>query len=208
MPRCSQVSKPLESSPSPRSTCAVSDACLSSSSRACSSNSSMVRVPERVISNSSRRCCSVASPTCTTATTWDLVRRKPWMCAAMYSAAPQIPLGLRPVCIQSRFMEATRRSAVLDTACMRFLKSSLSANRWMNKLGSTGFWNMGCCSRRKRWQSCRNTAPSTNTLVCSMSEKSMSMNGLPSCRHTMYRHAPATCWTRRPRVKLRCRARR
>ena len=40
---------------------------------------------------------TLLSPTC-------LLRSKPWMCAAMKSAAPQIPLGRRPVCIQSRFM--------------------------------------------------------------------------------------------------------
>eukprot|EP00959_Pyramimonas_sp_CCMP1952_P255812 5343095-Pyramimonas_sp.AAC.1 len=61
------------------------------------------------------------------------------MCAARYRAAPQIPLGRRPVCIQSRFIEATSLRAVFETACMRFLKSSRSAKRWMNRLGSTGF---------------------------------------------------------------------
>ena len=37
------------------------------------------------------------------------------MWAAMKSAAPQMPAGRRPVCIQSRFIEATSRSAVLAT---------------------------------------------------------------------------------------------
>ena len=37
------------------------------------------------------------------------------MWAATKSAAPQMPEGLRPVCIQSLFMLATMRSAVLAT---------------------------------------------------------------------------------------------
>mmetsp|Transcript_9958 Transcript_9958/g.32278 ORF Transcript_9958/g.32278 Transcript_9958/m.32278 type:complete len:306 (-) Transcript_9958:94-1011(-) len=174
------------------------------------SNSSTVSALEGVISNSVMRFLKVPSPTCTTLTTSALDRSCPWMCAAMKSAAPQTPLGRRPVCIQSRFIDATRRREVLATACMaRWSPNSRrSAKRWMYRLGSMGRWRMGCCSSRRRRQSWRKTAPRTYTLVWRVSEKSMSMYGLPSCRHTMYRHAPATCWVRRPRVKLRCTARR
>mmetsp|Transcript_36965 Transcript_36965/g.91335 ORF Transcript_36965/g.91335 Transcript_36965/m.91335 type:complete len:228 (+) Transcript_36965:351-1034(+) len=89
---------------------------------------------------------------------------------------------------------------------MRRPRLSLSAKRWMNRLGSMGLEMSGCCSSRSSRHSCRNTAPSTYTLVCTTSLKSISMYGRDSCRHTMYRHAPATCCVRRPRVKLRCTA--
>mmetsp|Transcript_3654 Transcript_3654/g.14723 ORF Transcript_3654/g.14723 Transcript_3654/m.14723 type:complete len:200 (-) Transcript_3654:495-1094(-) len=160
----------------PRVTSA-SAACSFSHSLALASNSSTLKNALGVFSNSETRFRSVASPTCTTATTSLLERSKPCSSAATQSAAPHTPEGLRPVCIQSRFMEATRRSAVLATACIRRFKLSLSAKRWMNRLGSMGLLISGCCSRRSSRQSCRNTAPSTYTFVCTTSEKSMSMYG-------------------------------
>lgn len=56
----------------------------------------------------------------------------------MKRAAPQMPDGRRPVCIQSRFMDATSCSAVLTTAFIFFPTPSRSAKRFMYRLGSTG----------------------------------------------------------------------
>ena len=53
--------------------------------------------------------------------------------------------------------------------------------------------NMGWSSRHSRRHSCSQTAPSWYTLICRASEKSISMKGLPSCLHTTYRQAAATC---------------
>lgn len=62
----------------------------------------------------------------------------PWTWAAMYRAAPQMPEGRRPVCIQSRFMLATRRSAVLVTSANLSRTPRRSAKRCRYRLGSTG----------------------------------------------------------------------
>lgn len=62
----------------------------------------------------------------------------------MNRAAPQMPLGRRPVCIQSRFMEATMRRAVLATAWREAGSSSASsrsAKRCRYRDGSTGLPN-------------------------------------------------------------------
>ena len=48
-----------------------------------------------------------------------------------------------------------------------------------------GLLMSGCCSSRSSLHSCKNTAPRTYTLVCTTSEKSMSMYGLDSCRQMM-----------------------
>ena len=181
-------------------------ACSFSYSFALESNSSTLRSALGVFSNSATRLRSVASPTWTTATTSRLLRSNWCSSAATQSAAPHTPDGRRPVCIQSRFMLATSRRAVFATACIFRPRLSLSAKRWMNREGSIGLLTSGCCSRRRRRHSCRNTAPRTYTFVCTTSLKSMSMYGRDSCLHTMYRHAPATCCVRRPRVKFRCTA--
>lgn len=60
------------------------------------------------------------------------------MWPAMNNAAPQMPAGRRPVCSQSRFMDDTRRRAVLATTCIFLPKPSLSANLCRYRLGSTG----------------------------------------------------------------------
>lgn len=56
----------------------------------------------------------------------------------MYSAAPQMPEGRRPVCIQSLFMLATSRSAVLVTSANFSRTPRRSAKRCRYRLGSTG----------------------------------------------------------------------
>lgn len=82
------------------------------------------------------------------ATHWQVLADKqlaPWMWAARNRAAPQMPDGRRPVCIQSRFMDATSCSAVLTTAFIFFPKPSRSAKRFMYRLGSTGLRIGGAC---------------------------------------------------------------
>ena len=74
---------------------------------------------------------------------------------------------------------------MLATACILRPKVSRSANLWMKRLGSMGLLMSGCCSSRSSLHSCKNTAPRTYTLVCTTSEKSMSMYGLDSCRQMM-----------------------
>ena len=56
----------------------------------------------------------------------------------MYRAAPQMPEGRLPVCIQSRFMLATRRSAVPVTSARFSRTPRRSAKRCRYRLGSTG----------------------------------------------------------------------
>ena len=61
----------------------------------------------------------------------------------MKMAAPQMPLGRRPVCIQSRFMLLTSRSAVFWTAFTAWLLAPVMQSSWRtkrsrNRLGSTG----------------------------------------------------------------------
>lgn len=65
------------------------------------------------------------------------------MWAEMNRAAPQMPEGRRPVCIQSRFMLATSRSAVLVTAWNLSLTPSRFANLCRYRLGSTGLGARG-----------------------------------------------------------------
>ncbi len=57
------------------------------------------------------------------------------------------------------------------------------------------FWNVGWSCSLRTLQSCRNTAPSVNTLICSASEKSMSSSALLDSRQYTYRHAAATWGT-------------
>ena len=66
------------------------------------------------------------------------VSSPPWTCAAMSSAAPQMPAGRRPVWIQSRFMDLISCSAVALTRCILFRKSSRAAKRCTYRLGSIG----------------------------------------------------------------------
>ena len=53
-----------------------------------------------------------------------------------------MPEGRLPVCIQSRFMLATRRNAVLVTSACFSLTPRRSAKRCRYRLGSTGLGGM------------------------------------------------------------------
>lgn len=50
--------------------------------------------------------------------------------------APQSPDGLRPVCMESRFILCTNRKAVIDTSCVLSPNSSLFANLKIYRHGS------------------------------------------------------------------------
>mmetsp|Transcript_11629 Transcript_11629/g.26138 ORF Transcript_11629/g.26138 Transcript_11629/m.26138 type:complete len:226 (-) Transcript_11629:622-1299(-) len=93
------------------------------------SSSCAVSLPSGVSQNSVSRLRSVTSQMRTTRTTSRCVLKKPCTRAAMSNAAPQIPDGRRPVCIQSRFICCTRRSADMDTRCVLSPNSSLDAKR-------------------------------------------------------------------------------
>ena len=67
-----------------------------------------------------REVCLSETPKEATGCSQTLNLSSPCIWAATKSAAPQMPEGLRPVCIQSRFMLATMRSAVFATCTAPF----------------------------------------------------------------------------------------
>ena len=87
--------------------------------------------------NSSTRFRSVSSQTRTTSITRRVGRESPCSLAAMKIAAPQSPVGLRPMVSQSRVMDCTSLSAVRATACALEPKLSLEQKRRTKREGSS-----------------------------------------------------------------------
>jgi len=158
-----------------------------SMSKSCTWNCSTVSCAAGVARNSAIRFCNVSPEMRNNLAISPWLLWNPWQRDAISNETAHTPSGRRPSVIQSFFNRVTMRSAVVITVPTLSPKSNRAANRWMYKDGSTnGSWML------MQRENCRNALPSTYTLICNASEKSMSKWGLFSLRHTVYRHVATT----------------